>query len=107
MMSLAIILTAIFVIFGFALLPDDAYTDMPGNFCYNQDMEGYICFDTLKMCEREQTEDLLAESECYEDMPGDFCYNQEMEGNICFDTLKMCEREENDDLLAESECYED
>ena len=43
MMSLAIILAAIFVIFGFALLPDEAYTDVPSDYCYDQKMEGYIC----------------------------------------------------------------
>ena len=35
-----------------------------GEYCYDQDMEGYICFDTLKKCENEQMDDLLAESSC-------------------------------------------
>lgn len=34
-------------------------------YCFDEDMEGYICFDTRKACEKEQQNDLLAESKCY------------------------------------------
>ncbi len=34
-------------------------------YCYDQDMEGYLCFETRKMCEKQQRNDLLEESKCY------------------------------------------
>ncbi len=37
----------------------------PSIYCYDQDMEGFICFETKKVCENEQKNDLLAESKCY------------------------------------------
>jgi hypothetical protein len=37
------------------------------NYCYAEDVEGYICFDTLKECKNEQKHDQMAEGRCYED----------------------------------------
>jgi hypothetical protein len=34
-------------------------------YCYDEDMEGFICFETREECEIEQRND-LAESRCYE-----------------------------------------
>ena len=65
-MNVAILCTLAILVFGMLLIPDDAYTDVPNLYCYDEDMEGYICFDTLNSCEREQKDDVLAESECYE-----------------------------------------
>ena len=39
--------------------------DTPNIYCYDDDMEGYICFETQKVCEIEQKKDLMAESKCY------------------------------------------
>lgn len=36
-------------------------------YCYDEEVEGYICFNTLKECKNEQKNDLTAESQCYED----------------------------------------
>jgi len=35
---------------------------------YDQDMEGYICFEIRKTCENQQKNDLIAESPCYKDV---------------------------------------
>jgi hypothetical protein len=37
------------------------------NYCYAEDVEGYICFNTLKECKNEQKNDQRAEGQCYED----------------------------------------
>ncbi|HVE37539.1 MAG TPA: hypothetical protein VNA18_05025 [Nitrososphaeraceae archaeon] len=39
--------------------------DKPNIHCYDEDMEGYICFETQKICEIEQKNDILADSKCY------------------------------------------
>lgn len=39
--------------------------DKPNIYCYDEDMEGYICFETRKVCENEQKNDILADSKCY------------------------------------------
>jgi hypothetical protein len=40
--------------------------DSHNDYCYDEDMEGFICFETLKVCEMEKKDDLTAESLCYE-----------------------------------------
>ena len=47
------------------VLTEMASADIPNDYCYDQDMEGFICFETEKMCETERQIDLLAESKCY------------------------------------------
>lgn len=37
----------------------------PNTHCYDEEMEGYICFETQKVCEIEQKNDSLADSKCY------------------------------------------
>ena len=39
--------------------------DKPNIYCYDEDMEGYICFETQKVCENEQKNDILSDSKCY------------------------------------------
>lgn len=63
-MNLTILFFATAIIFGFMLLPDNAYSDSH-EYCYDEDQEGYVCFDTLKMCEKEQKNDWAVESKCY------------------------------------------
>ena len=65
-MSLAVLSSIALLILGVLLVPDDAFTDVPNDYCYDQAMEGYVCFENPKMCEREQKDDLLGESECYD-----------------------------------------
>lgn len=55
------------IISGFMLSSDNAYSDSHVNYCYDEDQEGYICFDTHKECEKEQKNDLTTESKCYKD----------------------------------------
>jgi hypothetical protein len=66
-MSLVILSSLSLFIFGILFIPDTAHTDIPADYCYDQDMEGYVCFETFRICEKEQNNDLLAESKCYED----------------------------------------
>jgi hypothetical protein len=42
----------------------DAGSENKKYFCYDQDMEGYVCFDTLKDCEKEKGNDLMALGPC-------------------------------------------
>ena len=37
----------------------------PNIYCYDEDMEGFICFETQKECEIERDDDVMAESKCY------------------------------------------
>ena len=39
--------------------------DKPNIYCYDENMEGFICFETRKVCENEQKNDILADSKCY------------------------------------------
>lgn len=66
-MSLTILSGLALFIFGILFMGSTAHTDVPADYCYDQDIEGYICFETSKMCEKEQRDDLLAKSKCYED----------------------------------------
>jgi hypothetical protein len=52
---------------GFILIPDNAYSRSDNIYCYAEDQEGYICFETLKKCVNEQKDDMAAESRCYKD----------------------------------------
>jgi hypothetical protein len=56
-----IISTAIFA----TVLTGIVSADTPNIYCYDEDMEGYICFETQKVCENEQKTDILADSKCY------------------------------------------
>jgi hypothetical protein len=42
-----------------------AYSETSTIYCYAEDQEGYICFDTLKKCKNEQKDDETADSRCY------------------------------------------
>ena len=46
-----------------------AFGDVSGStnnlYCFDDDMEGYICFDSRRECEKEQMNELLADSKCY------------------------------------------
>ena len=37
----------------------------PNIYCYDEDMEGYICFETRNACENERDNDVLTDSKCY------------------------------------------
>ena len=65
-MNLTIVYIAVVMISGFILISNSAYSDSHNIYCYDEDQEGYICFDTLKKCKNEQKEDVTAESRCYE-----------------------------------------
>ncbi|HJR84714.1 MAG TPA: hypothetical protein VJ772_05025 [Nitrososphaeraceae archaeon] len=45
-----------------------AYSETSTIYCYAEDQEGYICFDTLKKCKNEQKDDETADSRCYKDI---------------------------------------
>jgi hypothetical protein len=45
----------------------DAGSENKNHYCYDQDMEGYVCFDRLKECEKEQGNDLMALGPCTEE----------------------------------------
>lgn len=38
--------------------------DTPTLYCYDEDMEGFICFETQDSCEIERENDVLANSKC-------------------------------------------
>lgn len=40
--------------------------EKPNIYCYEEDMKGYICFETRKVCENERENDVLADSKCYQ-----------------------------------------
>jgi hypothetical protein len=35
------------------------------DYCYDQDLEDSLCYETQKACENERKNDLMAESKCY------------------------------------------
>ena len=35
------------------------------DYCYDQDLEDSLCYETQKKCEKERKNDLMAESKCY------------------------------------------
>ena len=64
MFAFVILLTALIF---FTVMNKHALADSHINYCYAEDVEGYICFDTLKECKNEQKNDQMAESQCYKD----------------------------------------
>jgi hypothetical protein len=54
------------MILGIAI-PHYAYSETNTIYCYAEDQEGYICFDTLTKCKNEQNGDEMADSRCYKD----------------------------------------
>ena len=58
------ILLALTLIFA-TVLTGIVSADSPNIYCYDEDMEGYICFETQKDCEIERENDVLADSKCY------------------------------------------
>ena len=50
------------------MLTGVVFADSHTVYCYDEDQEGYICFDILKNCKNEQKNDLTAESRCYKDI---------------------------------------
>jgi hypothetical protein len=48
-----------------------SYAPYPGaktDYCYDQDLEGKLCFETLKMCEKMQSDDKKASGSCHHDI---------------------------------------
>jgi hypothetical protein len=35
------------------------------DYCFDQDLEDSLCYETKKACEKERKNDLMAESKCY------------------------------------------
>ena len=35
------------------------------DYCFDQDLEDSLCYETQKACEKERKNDLMAESKCY------------------------------------------
>ena len=59
-----IILLTLALIFA-TVLTRIVSADTPNVYCYDEDMEGYICFESQKVCEVERENDVLADSKCY------------------------------------------
>jgi hypothetical protein len=38
---------------------------IPGDHCFDQDLENSFCYETQKQCEIERNNDLMAEGKCY------------------------------------------
>jgi len=60
-----VLFTAMMLVLSVTLGSTYVEADSHNVYCYDEDQEGYICFDTCKMCENEQKNDLTAESKCY------------------------------------------
>ena len=43
----------------------DPYPGAKTDYCYDQGLEGKLCFETLKMCEKMQSDDKLATGSCH------------------------------------------
>jgi hypothetical protein len=41
------------------------YPGAKTDYCYAQELEGKLCFEMLKMCEKMQTDDELARGSCH------------------------------------------
>ena len=65
-MDLVSISILTFIILALAI----SYAPYPGaktDYCYDQDLEGKLCFETMKMCESIQSDDEMARSSCHHD----------------------------------------
>jgi hypothetical protein len=56
--------TIIFLALAISHVP---YPGAKTDYCYDQDLEGQICFETLKMCEKMQIDDEMADGSCHKD----------------------------------------
>ena len=64
MRVLNLILLASAVIFA-NMLSATVSASIFDDYCYDQDLEDSLCYETQKKCEKERKNDLMAESKCY------------------------------------------
>jgi len=64
MRVLNIILLASAVIFA-NMLTTTVSASISDDYCFDQDLEDSLCYETQKKCEIERKNDLMAESKCY------------------------------------------
>ena len=64
MRILNLILLASAVIFA-NMLTGTVSASIPDDYCFDQDLEDSLCYETKKACEKERKNDLMAESKCY------------------------------------------
>ena len=64
MRVLCIILLASVAIFA-NMLTATVSASTSNDYCFDQDLEDSLCYETQKACEKEQKNDLMAESKCY------------------------------------------
>jgi hypothetical protein len=55
-----------FIILGFPI-SHDPYPGAKTDYCYDQHIEGKLCFETIKMCEKMQSVDEMARGSCHKD----------------------------------------
>lgn len=64
MRVLKIIFLASVVIFA-NMLTSTVSASLSDDYCFDQDLENSLCYETQKACEKERKNDLMAESKCY------------------------------------------
>ena len=64
MRILNLILLASAVIFA-NMLTGTVSASISDDYCFDQDLEDSLCYETKKACEKERKNDLMAESKCY------------------------------------------
>jgi hypothetical protein len=64
MRVLNLILLAFAVIFS-TMLTTPVSASISDDYCFDHDLEDSFCYETKKTCEKEQKNDLMAESKCY------------------------------------------
>jgi hypothetical protein len=64
MRVLNLILLVSAVIFA-NMLTGTVSASLSDDYCYDQDLEDSLCYETQKACEKERKNDLMAESKCY------------------------------------------
>ena len=55
-----VLLSSFTIIILAAAASHDPYPGAKTDYCYDQDLEGKLCFETLKMCKKMQIDDKLA-----------------------------------------------
>jgi hypothetical protein len=47
------------------MLTETVSASISDDYCFDQDLEDSLCYETQKACENERKNDLMAESKCY------------------------------------------
>jgi hypothetical protein len=62
---IVLLITSAFIFSNMLIATATVSASISDDYCFDQDLEDSLCYETKKACEKERKNDLMAESKCY------------------------------------------